>query len=192
MKNSKTTRQQRQYIFRDVRVRYPRIFEPETSKFRPKPEFSIQVLLGPNEEAPAFKAYLKHLKELFKIEFGDDAKSSWEAYRRDKTFRIQWSEQAGQFYVTVRRNAQQGKPTAYDAQNTPLDPLAGVPKSGDYCDVMEDTWIYDQGRNSRGASGTLMGVRFKREGDPLGGAPVATAGSWDDLSNDGSGAEDFI
>lgn len=192
MKNSKADKSQRRYIFRKVRVRYPRVYEPETSKFRQKPEYSIQVLLGPNEQAPAYQSYIKHLKKLFEIEFGKEAQSSWEAYRRDKTFRIQWSEQAGQFYVTVRRKASDGKPTAQDVEGNALDPLAAIPKSGDWCDVMEETWLYDQGRNSRGASATLMGVRFQHEGDPIGGAPVATAESWDDLSNDGSGAEDFI
>lgn len=191
MQNSKLTKEHRRFIHRNVRIRYPHLFTAQSTQYVERKHYSIQVLLGATREAPAYQAYEKHLINCLKVEFGDAAQRIFEQWRNDKTYRIQWSDDMGQFYVTIRRYADQGAPTIFDENNQVLDAMDGRPKSGDYCDVMEDSWTFDKGSRSRGVSGTLMGVRFQREGDPIGGAPAAKADDWD-LGSKPVSAADFI
>lgn len=193
MKNSKLTKENRRFIHRNVRIRYPHLFQAQTTDYVKTPHFSVQVLLGATKDAPAYVAYEQHLFKCLKIEFGDAAQRLFDQWKNDKTYRIQWSEDMGQYYVTVRRNADQGKVTVFDEHNAEIDAMDGRPKSGDFCDVMEDSWTFDKGARSRGVSGTLMGVRFQREGDPIGGAPVAKASDWDAVGGGSRvSADDFV
>ena len=192
MQNSKLSKEQRRYIHKGVRIRYPHIFDAQSTKYVTRKHYSIQVLLGATPEAPAYKAYEQHLLNCLKVDFGDAAERIFSEWRKDKTYRIQFSEDLGQFYVTIRRWSDQGRPAVFDEHNAELDAMDGRPKSGDYCDVMEDSWTFDKGSRSRGVSGTLMGVRFQKEGDPIGGAPTAKAGDWDNFGAKPVDPADFI
>lgn len=192
---SNLTKQDKRFIFKNCRVRWPKIFESQTTAFTPYPHYSIQVLLGA-EGAPLIKQYEEHLKNIFVKELGQaEGAKAFNLYQNDKgRYRIRYDAGLGQYYVNLRRKAELGKPSVFHADGTPVDQMEGIIKGGDYCDVMEDAYFFDKGQFSRGISATLLGVRYQREGDPLSSAPVAGASEWDEAPKapETNGLEDFI
>ena len=91
----------------------------------------------------------------------------------------------GQLYVNASNEA---KPPVFDSDaQTELTIQDGYPYSGCYVDAMIDVWGQkDHPKGGSRVNAALMGVMFRRHGDRLAGAGVASADDFDAVPMEGT------
>lgn len=83
--------------------------------------------------------------------------------------------------------ANKTRPGVYDRDRSPLTEDDGKPYAGCYVNAVVDFWAQDNQFGKR-VNASLGGIQFVRDGDAFGGGRPATAGDFDDVTED----DDFL
>lgn len=175
----------------NVRLAFPNIFEPQVSEDG-KASYGATVLLGPND--PQVKAINAAIEAVAKEKWTSKADVMLKQIRAaDKTAlhngdtKAQYAGFEGNMFVSARNPV---RPTALDADLTPLHATDGRIYAGCYVNAVLEFWAQDNKFGKR-VNATLMGVQFFRDGDAFSGGGAASAADFDDVT---SGAEsgDFV
>lgn len=178
----------RLFTLRGVRVNFPRLFKPEVNNLSGEEEYSVRVILDPNDDK--CKEYIKEIddarRELAEANWGE----RWQTlYRENKdsknTMFLRQDYERGYFFINLKRKKRDGAPkVVWRHGHDDLHEEDGKPLAGDYCNVMFEMWTYKTPQNATGWSGTLMGVQFVKRGEPLGGARTAKPEDFDTLPDE--------
>lgn len=175
----------------NVRLAFPNIFEPQVSEDG-KASYGATVLLDPND--PQIKAINATIEAVAKEKWTSKADVMLKQIRAaDKTAlhngdtKAQYAGFEGTMFVSARNPV---RPTALDADKTPLQATDGRIYAGCYVNAVLEFWAQDNGFGKR-VNATLMGVQFFRDGDAFSGGGAASNDDFDDVT---SGAEsgDFV
>ena len=196
-------RKQLHIVARNVRVAYPKVWEPEENTLSGKKEYSCQLRF--------YKSNPDHMAQVEKIRgaltiaakayWGNDAERNFRAALDSKNTRWLREDPDGEyFFVSLKRREADGAPRLVARDKTiALRQEDGKLYSGAFVNAVFDIWCYS-GTSKSGAkipsgfSATLMGLQFVADGDPIGGASVAKDEDFDDLASEDSGndGEDFF
>jgi hypothetical protein len=171
-------------ILSDVRLSYPSLFKKKAFG-EGDPKFTASFLI--NKETDSGKKNIKVLKdairELMGKHYGDSIpKLGAEKYclrDGDSDDKNDKDGYAGHMYVSASNNK---RPAVYDTDKTPLNEEDGVIYAGCYVDAVLNIWIQDN-KYGRRVNAGLEGVRFRRDGEAFGSAPIS-ADVFDDLDED--------
>lgn len=178
----------------NVRLAYPRVFEPVENSLSGNLEYSCQIRL--------YKSNPDHMKQVEKLRaamkiaakafWGNDAERNMRAALDSTNTRWLREDPDGEYYfVNLKRRSQDGAPRVVARDHTVnLRPEDGKIYGGAFVTAIFDLWCYSN--SSKGFSATLMGLQFVADGDPIGGASVAKDEDFDDLSAEDGDGNDFI
>lgn len=180
-------------ILTNVRVGFPRVFQPET--FKESTAFSIKAFIDKNS------AQDLRIQETIKSEAMNKWPKKWEFMLKEfemdkKAFcyidgdRVDFNHPENTWILTARRKDTDGRPMVVDQRKHPLAESDGKPYAGCYCNLKVE--IYAQDGDNRGIRCGLVAVQFVRDGESFGGAKPATADGFDDLGDTGDGGDDLM
>ena len=175
----------------NVRLAFPNIFEPQVSEDG-KASYGATVLLDPND--PQVKAINATIDAVAKEKWTSKADVMLKQIRAaDKTAlhngdtKAQYAGFEGTMFVSARNPV---RPTALDADKTPLQGTDGRIYAGCYVNAVLEFWAQDNKFGKR-VNATLMGVQFFRDGDAFSGGGAASAADFDDVTT-GAESADFV
>lgn len=176
----------------NVRLAFPNIFEPQVSEDG-KASYGATLLFPRNH--PQFAAVEAAIETVAKEKWGAKAEVTLKQLRAaDKTAlhngdsKAQYQGFEGNFYVSARNPV---RPTALDADKTPLQQSDGRLYSGCYVNAVIELWPQDNKYGKR-VNATLMGVQFLRDGDAFSGGGAASQDDFDDVTNGADADSNFI
>ena len=177
----------------NVRLAFPVLFEAKTVNGEGKPAFSASFLIDPAD--PQVKALNQAIDQIAKEKWGAKADAMLKSLRAaDKTAlhngdaKAQYQGFEGNLYISARNPV---RPTAVDADKTPLQQSDGRLYSGCYVNAVVELWPQDNKYGKR-VNATLMGVQFYRDGDAFSGGGAASEDDFDDVSSGADAASDFV
>lgn len=180
-------------VLRKVRIAYPEVFEPKHNDLSGKDEYSVQVRLYENNpEHMKIVEMINAAKEVAANAFwGRDAKAfNARVEKIDNNKGLRHNDEGGFYFLSAKRRPDQQAPRIVGRDRTvELRPEDGKIYSGAVCNVVVDLWCYSgKAKNGTpiqpGFSFTLCGIQFVEDGDPIGGASVATDDDFDELEAD--------
>lgn len=176
---------------KNVRLSFPRLFEPKSFRQGQEPRFEATFLLDPsNAEHAAIKKHIKaEATRIAKEHFGEKAdlkkilKDNLCYYDGDTK---EYDGYAGMWCIATSNKT---RPTVVDQKRNPLVAADGKPYAGCFVNATITLWVMDNEFGKR-VNANLRGVQFLRDGEPFGVKPVDAEEEFDDLSEDSVG-EDF-
>lgn len=178
-----------------VRLSFPKLFKPEASIEGGVPKFGAAFLMDPETETG--KANIKKLEAAIKAA----ATKTW-AEKADKVRKALDSDRSGlrdgdtatngegdiysgyenmQFVAASNRK----RPQVLNRDKTPLTEEDGVIYGGCYVDAVVSVWATaDKKLGGNGIFCTLELVRFRKDGEPFGAAPIDADDYLDDLDDE--------
>ena len=174
----------------NVRLAFPKLFEPETFNGEGKPAYSAAFIIDPKhpdmakvkaaiEQVAAEKWTAKAKPILAAILAKDDS------CLHNGDLKAQYEGFEGNHYLSSRCYT---RPLVINADKTPLAAQDGRPYAGCYVNASIEIWAQDNGFGKR-VNATLKGVQFLRAGDAFAGGAPASEDEFDDVSNTG---EDLV
>ena len=165
-----------------ARANFVSLFEARENPFNSKRNYEVTAMFPKDSEA--HKTILKAMQEAAKQKWGEKAESIYKkALGSTNTRMIQEDEKTGLMRIVCRRKETDGMPAVVDGRLQNIAPNAGKPRSGDECAFRVSVYAYDQ-NGSKGFTNTLLGVQFIKEGEPFGGAPVASAEGFEKIEGE--------
>ena len=143
---------------KNVRINFAALFEPTVSPKFPKndPKFQITLLLDKKKDAEKISTVAKALDEVAA------------GKRLDKHPLVdgdgEGQHEANAGLYTVKATSKR-RPVVVGKDGEALTAEDGVIYDGCYCDVALDVYYY---ADMKGAFATLLGVKFVKDGEPLG------------------------
>lgn len=178
-----------------VRLSFPKLWKPEASIEGGTPKFGASFLMDPDSDTG--KANIKKLEAAIKAA----ATKTW-AEKADKVRKALDSDRSGlrdgdsatngegdvysgyenmQFISASNRK----RPQVLNRDKTPLTEEDGVIYGGCYVDAVVSVWATsDKKLGGNGIFCTLELVRFRKDGEPFGAAPIDADDYLDDLDDD--------
>lgn len=178
-----------------VRLSFPKLWKPEASIEGGTPKFGASFLMDPDSDTG--KANIKKLEAAIKAA----ATKTW-AEKADKVRKALDSDRSGlrdgdsatngegdvysgyenmQFVSASNRK----RPQVLNRDKTPLTEEDGVIYGGCYVDAVVSVWATsDKKLGGNGIFCTLELVRFRKDGEPFGAAPIDADDYLDDLDDD--------
>lgn len=182
-------------VLQSVRLSFPKLFKPEASIEGGTPKFGAAFLMDPETETG--KANIKALKAAI----GAAAKKTW-AEKADKVMKALDSDRSGLRDGDTATNGEGDvysgyenmmfvsasnlkRPQVLNRDKTPLTEEDNVVYGGCYVDAVVSVWATaDKKLGGNGVFCTLEVVRFRKDGEPFGAAPVDADDYLDDLDDD--------
>ena len=155
------------------RANFVSLFEARENPFSGKKNYEVTCMF--QKDGETHKAILRAMQEAAKAKWGEKAEAIYKkAIGSTNTRMLQEDEKTGLMRIVCRRKESDGMPAVVDGRLQNISPKDGKPRSGDECAFKISVYAYDQ-NGSRGFTNTLLGVQFIKEGEPFGGAPVASS-----------------
>ncbi len=162
--------QPNEVLLKNVRLSFADIFEMKSVN-EGKPRYSANFLLDPESEIG--QANIKAMKTAIKHVMQEKWQNNQPKLKADK-FLLRdgneetWDGYAGVMYVSA---ANYKRFPIIDFDRTPLSKEDGKPYSGCYVDALVRVWAQDNEYGKR-VNGSLELIRFRKDGEPFGAAPV--------------------
>ncbi len=176
-------------ILKNVRVNYPKLAVAQENRFSQdgRKFYSAQIVIAEDDEENR-ALVIKGIKEAFVDKFGAKAERFYNNARENKNTRgLQHDLDKHYYYFNAKRREENSAPIVYSADlKRVLTAPADMPKSGDYVDVVVQTWCYDVS-GSKGVGFELVSLHYRCEGEPFAGAGIRA--SADDFEALASSAE---
>lgn len=168
----------------NVRIAFPKLFQPEAFKGEGKEYFSAAFIL--EKDSPQAKKVEAAIQELAKAQWKDKADSVLKTLRgqdkialHDGDLKATYEGFADNFYIQASNKV---RPTVLDESRNPLVESDGKPYAGCYVNAHIQLWAQDNQYGKR-INATLCGVQFVRDGDAFGGGGrVSDAEDFEDIS----------
>lgn len=176
----------------DVRLSYPQLFEAVIPKGSKKAKFSAAFHIP--YEHPAVKEIEKAMQAEATAKWSTKAKGMYTQLKAgDKVALHDGAAKSldGLYYLNASNET---RPTVLDKDaKTYLTRETGKPYAGCYVDAVIEIWAQDNDFGKR-INASLMGVMFRRDGEPLAGGRVASTDDFvpiaDDAKAEAKSAED--
>lgn len=174
-------------VLKNVRINYPRLAVAQENRYSQdgKKFYSAQIVIAEDDKAMQ-SAVVKGIKEAFVAKFGDKAERVYKAACDNKNTRgLQHDEDKGYYYLNAKRREENGAPVIFSADlKRKLTLPEELPTSGDYVDVVLQSWCYDVS-GSKGVAFELVSIHYVKEGEPFAGAGIkASADDFEALASD--------
>jgi hypothetical protein len=182
-------------VLQSVRLSFPKLFKPEASIEGGTPKFGAAFLMDPETETG--KANIKALKAAI----GAVAKKTW-AEKAEKVMKALDSDRSGLRDGDTATNGEgdvysgyenmvfvsasnRKRPQVLNRDKTPITEEDNVIYGGCYVDAVVSVWATaDKKLGGNGVFCTLEVVRFRKDGEAFGAAPVDADDYLDDLDDD--------
>lgn len=177
---------------KNVRMSYANIFTARAMNDDQEAKYSAQIILSKDHpQIEAVKTAIANVaKEKFpKLVNGNKISAKLKTPLRDGDMeRDDDPDVYGGMYFFNASNRK--RPTVVDRDRTPLTEDDDVIYSGCYVNVFIDFYVFDT-RGNKGVAASLVGVQFKRDGEPLAGRGVS-ADDFDEEDDDGDDYDDYL
>lgn len=172
-------------ILKNVRINFPRLVAAQENRFSQdgRKFYSAQIVIAEDDKENLQKV-ASGIKEAFVAKFGDKAERIYAQARENRNTRgLQHDTDRQRWYINAKRREENGAPIVYSADlKRVLTAQVDMPRSGDYVDVVVQSWCYDAS-GSKGVSFELVSVHFRKEGEPFEGSGIrATADDFEALA----------
>jgi hypothetical protein len=187
---------------KDVRLSFPRLFEPKSFTEGQTPRFEGSFLLDPSDKAhkKAIDKIIATAEEILLEQFGGEIPKSVECcfqYADGETpveiGSLKWRGKAKEYDgyegMFVISSSNKNRPTVVDRDLTPLVEGDGRPYAGCYVNASITLWTQDNQYGKR-VNANLRAVQFVRDGDAFGVRPADAEEEFDVL--DGDDDDDFL
>jgi hypothetical protein len=179
-----------------VRLSYPNLFKKVAFNDDKDPTYSAMAVFDADGEV--HELVDKTIKGLLKDEFGDDAKSIWNALvRKGRQLLHNGEEMEGKagFSDAVSYVSAYGdtRPLVFRGKSSNPDLIAeedGIVYPGCYGDMLVQFYTWKNG-NGKGVGCELKGFRFRKDGERLGGAVPASVDDFPDLDDEDEVGSDW-
>lgn len=178
-----------------VRLSFPKLWKPEASTPDSPLKFSASLLIDPDTDTgkaniKKIEAAIKHVKVKNWQEKADKIYNNIEAKRRayrdgDDATNAEGDQYAGYEGMMYVSASNRKRPQILNRDKTPLVEEDGVVYGGCYVDAVVS--FYATTKKEQGGNGlfaTLELVRFRKDGEPFGSAPIDADDYLDDLDDD--------
>mgnify|MGYP004461793793 CR=1 FL=1 len=172
-------------VLKNVRINFPRLAIAQENRYSQdgRKFYSAQIVIAEDDKENLQKV-AAGMKEAFVAKFGDKAERVFAQAKENRNTRgLQHDTERKRWYINVKRREENGAPIVYSADlKRTLTTQADMPKSGDYIDVVVQSWCYDAS-GSKGVSFELVSIHFRQEGEPFEGSGIrATADDFEALA----------
>ncbi len=181
-------------VLKNVRINYPKLAVPQENRFSQdgRKFYSAQIVIA--EDDTANQAIItKGIKEAFVDKFGAKAERFYNLARENKNTRgLQHDVERHYFYFNAKRREENSAPIVYSADlKRVLTTTQEMPKSGDYIDVVVQSWCYDVS-GSKGVGFELVSIHYRCEGEPFEGTGIrASADDFEALASPAVNSDDL-
>lgn len=172
----------------NVRLAFPKIWEPEAFNGSGEPACSASFLIDPKSQKAELDKLAAAIKQVAAEKWGAKADAMLKSIvakgdvcLRDGAEKAEYDGFEGMKFVAARNKA---RPLVLDRDRTPLTQADGRPYGGCYVNVSLDVWPQDNGYGKR-INAKLLAIQFVRDGDAFGGGASGSAADFDDISDDG-------
>lgn len=172
-------------VLKNVRINFPRLAIAQENRYSQdgRKFYSAQIVIAEDDKENLQKV-AAGMKEAFVAKFGDKAERVFAQAKENRNTRgLQHDTERKRWYINAKRREENGAPIVYSADlKRTLTTQADMPKSGDYIDVVVQSWCYDAS-GSKGVSFELVSIHFRQEGEPFEGSGIrATADDFEALA----------
>lgn len=172
-------------VLKNVRINFPRLAIAQENRYSQdgRKFYSAQIVIAEDDKENLQKV-AAGMKEAFVAKFGDKAERVFAQAKENRNTRgLQHDTERKRWYIKAKRREENGAPIVYSADlKRTLTTQADMPKSGDYIDVVVQSWCYDAS-GSKGVSFELVSIHFRQEGEPFEGSGIrATADDFEALA----------
>lgn len=175
-------------ILNNVRLAFPKIWEPEAFNGSGDPACSASFLIDPNTQKGEIAKMAAAIKQVAADKWGAKADAMLKSIvakgdvcLRDGAEKAEYDGFEGMKFVAARNKA---RPVVVDRNRTPLTQADGRPYGGCYVNASIDVWAQDNGYGKR-INAKLLAVQFVRDGDAFGGGASGSAEDFDDIGDEG-------
>lgn len=192
-----------QVVLQDVRLSYPHIWKPEASVKDGKLKFSANFIIDPS--TPSGKKNQKlcdaAIKAVTEADWKDKATKMLKAVETDRlNFRAgeTFSNEEGDVYpgyedMMIAKGSNSRKFPIVRRDKTPTDEAEGVIYAGCYVDaVLRFYTVQGKDKGGSGVFASLEAIRFRRDGEAFGAAPVDVDDVFDDLPDEEDDDDDLV
>lgn len=181
-------------ILKNVKINFPRLATAQENRFSQdgRKFYSAQIVIAEDDKENLQKV-ASGIKEAFVTKFGDKAERVYQGARENRNTRgLQHDTDRGYWYINTKRREDNGAPVVFSADlKRKITSQNEMPKSGDYIDVVVNSWCYDVS-GSRGVGFELVSVHYRAEGEPFEGQGIrATADDFEALASKPAANNDF-
>lgn len=182
-------------VLKNVRINYPKLVVAQENRFSQdgRKFYSAQIVIA-EDDKENLALITKGIKEAFIAKFGDKAERFYNLARENKNTRgLQHDGDKRYWYFNAKRKEENSAPIVYSADlKRVLTTAQEMPKSGDYVDVVVQSWCYDAS-GSKGVGFELVSLHYRCEGEPFEGAGIrATADDFEALASSSSNDDDAL
>lgn len=182
----------------DARLSFPVLFEAQQFNGEGTPKFRATFMLDPNnkQHAKQIKGIKAAIDECARAKWG----KQWDAKKiklKGTCLKAQDDDLASEDLVTETEGeyreefegvylfaaSETKRPSLVDADRTPLVKEDGKPYAGCYVTAIVSLWAQDNAFGKR-VNANLIGVQFKKDGDPFEARTVVADDDWDDFDDD--------
>lgn len=174
---------------KNVRLSFPRLWEPKSFEEGQKPRYEATFLLDPSD-----KAHLELIDKRLPAVFRELAEEAYTSKKDVENFMKVFKSSQGYadeegkvydgyegMYFIASHNTQ--PPAIIDRDKSPLGAESGKPYAGCYVNASISFWLQDNKYGKR-INTNLRGVQFLRDGEAFGAGIPDVDGEFDDESDD--------
>ena len=181
-------------VLKNVRINFPKLVHAQENRFSQdgRKFYSAQIVIA-EDDTTNQGLVIKGIKEAFVDKFGPKAERFYNLARENKNTRgLQHDTERKRWYFNAKRKEENGAPIVYSADLTRvLTTPQEMPKSGDYVDVVVQSWCYDVS-GSKGVGFELVSLHYRCEGEPFEGAGIrASADDFEALASPSTNDDDL-
>jgi len=177
-----------QILLKNVRIAFPKIWEPESFGEDGKPACSASFIVEPANKL-AMTTVADAIKKVAAEKWTTKAADMLKTLRaknalclHDGEEKAQYEGFSGNYFVSSRNRV---RPVVVDRNTSPLTQADGRPYAGCYVNVSLDIWAQDNQYGKR-VNATLLSVQFVKDGTSFGGGATGSASDFEDLGDDDS------
>lgn len=175
-------------ILNNVRLAFPKIWEPEAFNGSGDPACSASFLIDPTTQKGEIQKVVAAIKQVAAEKWGAKAEATLKSIQakgdiclRDGAEKAEYDGFEGMKFVAARSKA---RPVVVDRNKAPLTQADGKPYGGCYVNASIDVWPQDNGYGKR-INAQLLAIQFVRDGDAFGGGASGSADDFDDIGDEG-------
>jgi hypothetical protein len=172
---------------RNVRLAFPELFKAVTVNGEGDPAYSACFLLP--KDHPDLAAIREAVKTLAVDKWKDQASANMKSINanqrglpKDGDTKAEYAGFEGMLYINARNKK---RPDCRDRAANPVSESDGVFYSGCYVDAILDLWAQDNKYGKR-INASLLGVQFRKDGEPLTSGGRAEDSDFETLEDDTS------
>lgn len=174
------------FMFRDVRLAFPNLFEPRAAKAGQKAKYSTAMIYPRTH--PQLPELQKLVQEVAAAKWGDKAEETLKSLKasdrlcvHDGDAKNEFPGYAGNLYSNASNEIRPLVIGGGPDGKAPLAASDGKPYSGCYANVIVQVWAQQHAEHGKRINMSLLGVQFLRDGERLAGGGVAAADDFEPI-----------